>query len=318
MTSSHSEGTILTTSYLGSKLAQSSTPQRRRLLYCQKGFICRCTSCEEKPDLFRRIACTKTSRHGGTNGGGGGGGNDASADDCADDGANGGGGGGGGGGGDGGDGGGGGRGDDGGRGDREGGEQQQQQQSYFVECKGIWYECSTDAASTAGLGGCGACGHRQCEGTFIPRDTHDRTGVCGGLSCCQCDGYDGSDQHVTLKPTTATQTLSTPPKISTADPAIASKLQAEARLAAAATKLFYNYDFAVGRRFDQAETTQLATLYKECKEVLGSKHFATHVVRRVDLAQQAPAVMQRGDQDAIAAWMHAVKECEAYVEECEV
>jgi hypothetical protein len=48
-------GTLLTTSYLGAKLGQTSTPQRRRILYCQKGFICRCQSCERKPDLYRRV-----------------------------------------------------------------------------------------------------------------------------------------------------------------------------------------------------------------------------------------------------------------------
>lgn len=48
-------GTMLTTSYLGVKLSQSSTPQRRRLLYCQKGFICKCMSCESRPDWYRRI-----------------------------------------------------------------------------------------------------------------------------------------------------------------------------------------------------------------------------------------------------------------------
>ena len=46
-------GTILTVSYLSRQDANVATPQRRRLLYGQKGFICHCESCERVPDLFR-------------------------------------------------------------------------------------------------------------------------------------------------------------------------------------------------------------------------------------------------------------------------
>lgn len=48
-------GQLLTTSYLSDKHCQCSVPQRRRVLYCQKGFICRCLACADLPDIYRRI-----------------------------------------------------------------------------------------------------------------------------------------------------------------------------------------------------------------------------------------------------------------------
>lgn len=97
---------------------------------------------------------------------------------------------------------------------------------------------------------------------------------------------------------------------------ISARLEEEPRLAAAATKLYYNYDFNTGRKFEDQELQELAALYVECKAVLGARHFATQVVRRVDLAQQAPLVMRSGDQRDIAAWKDEIKACEAYIEEC--
>ena len=50
------EAVLLTTSYLSPKHFQVSTPQRRRMLYCQKGFVCLCPACSEQPDVYRRLA----------------------------------------------------------------------------------------------------------------------------------------------------------------------------------------------------------------------------------------------------------------------
>eukprot|EP00418_Pyrodinium_bahamense_P043562 CAMPEP_0179210512 /NCGR_PEP_ID=MMETSP0796-20121207/104994_1 /TAXON_ID=73915 /ORGANISM="Pyrodinium bahamense, Strain pbaha01" /LENGTH=205 /DNA_ID=CAMNT_0020915477 /DNA_START=93 /DNA_END=712 /DNA_ORIENTATION=- len=40
-------------SYLRPSARQCSTPQRRRILYCQKGFLCRCYACAAVADPYR-------------------------------------------------------------------------------------------------------------------------------------------------------------------------------------------------------------------------------------------------------------------------
>jgi len=46
-------GQLLTTTYLEPSVRRCSTPQRRRILYCQKGFVCLCAACRAAADPFR-------------------------------------------------------------------------------------------------------------------------------------------------------------------------------------------------------------------------------------------------------------------------